>query len=300
MSAIQRRRTLAVTASAAAVVAAVSLGAAAQPRPKGGPAPKGSTSARPATSAAASSSSSPAEPPRGLAIGQVADEAARGLGAVPAGALVVTGPLTSDVEAPRGDDLALRVAAQLAGKLTASKVHAQVQPLGPARAAAGRAGALVFVSPEIAKGVLRVSVDLYPVVSNGWERVRNPLPAPRAHAFAQAPIDAEVRAFLAPIVLERAQIHRARHDEGEIVAIGCGDVDQDGGLDLVTVSHARVAVGRLSPNVVVRLDAGGSARVRPRRRPNPWVLPALTSASTWASPPRSPWRRPPSLPPRPG
>ena len=228
------------------LVGAVTFGASAQPRPKGGPAPKGSASARPPSSAPASSSSgAPTEPPRGLAIGQVAEEAARGLGAVPAGALVVTGPLTSDVEAPRGDDLALRVAAQLAGKLTAAKVHGQVQPLGPARAAAGRASALVFVAPEIAKGVLRVSVDLYPVVSNGWERVRNPLPAPRAHGFAQAPIDAEVRAFLAPIVLERAQIHRARHDEGEVVAVGCGDVDQDGGLDLVVVSHSRVAIGRL-------------------------------------------------------
>ncbi|MBL8611631.1 MAG: hypothetical protein JNL38_30090 [Myxococcales bacterium] len=218
--------------------------ALAQPRPPAGkgPAPKGSASS---SSRPPASSSAPPEAPRGLAITQAVDEVAKALGAQPGGALVVAGPLVSDVEAPKGDELALRVAAQLAGRLVAAKAHPQTQPLAVARATAGRASALAYVAVEIAKGALRVTVDLYPVVSNGWERVRNPLPAPRAHGFAQAPIDAEVRSFLAPIVLERAQIHKAKHEEGEVVAVGCGDVDEDGGLELVVVSRTRVALGRL-------------------------------------------------------
>jgi hypothetical protein len=82
-------------------------------------------------------------------------------------------------------------------------------------------------------------------VSNGWERLRNPVPGPRAHAFASVALDAEVRSFMAPVPLEKAEIHKAKHDETDVVAIGCGDVDQDGGLELVLVSRTRVLIGKL-------------------------------------------------------
>ena len=180
------------------------------------------------------------------AVDTVSQDAAQGLGATPAAVVVVAAPLVTDTPAPRGDEMTLRIAALVAGRLGAgAKAHPQVAQLATARAIAGRASALVYVQGEIAKGDLRATLDVYPSMANGWDRVRNPLPSPTSHAFAAAKIDAEVRAFLAPLVLEQASVHRARHDEGEVLAAACGDIDGDGGDELVLVSRARVAMGRV-------------------------------------------------------
>jgi hypothetical protein len=129
----------------------------------------------------------------------------------------------------------------------ATRAHAGTATLAQARGLAGRGGGrLVFVQPAIAKGLLRVTFDGYPSSSNGWDRVRNPEPPPSSHAFAEAPIDAEVRAFLAPIPLEHASVHRAKHDEGDVLAAACGDLDGDGGMELVLVSRTRVAAGHVN------------------------------------------------------
>jgi hypothetical protein len=113
-----------------------------------------------------------------------------------------------------------------------------------ARNAAARSTAVVYLQVELQKGVLRVTADEHPVVSNSWDRVRNPQPPPRSHAFAQAPIDAEVRSLLTPIALERSAVHRYRQDDAEIAALACGDTDGDGGLELLLVSRSKVALGR--------------------------------------------------------
>jgi hypothetical protein len=177
----------------------------------------------------------------------LATELAKGIGQVPPAAVVVASPLASDVAGTvRGDELALRVASLAAGKLGGTtRAHDHPTQLAGARAVAGRGGALVYLSLEIARGELRVTADLYPVMSNGWDRIRIPAPPPRAHAFVSVPLDAEVRAFLPAITLEQAQLHKARHEEGEVLAAACGDADGDGGMDLVLVSKARVSLGNV-------------------------------------------------------
>jgi hypothetical protein len=168
------------------------------------------------------------------------------LGQAPSAVVVVAAPLVSDVPAPKGDELAARVAALVAGRIGAgAKAHPQAAALATARAIAGRASALVFVQTELSKGDLRATVDVYPSMANAWDRIRNPLPAPTGHAFASAKLDAEVRSFLAPLLLEQASVHKARHDEGDVLAAACGDVDGDGGDEIVLVSRARVSVGRI-------------------------------------------------------
>lgn len=181
------------------------------------------------------------------ALASIATRAAKAA-AAPGPALVVAAPLASDVQAPRGDELTERLAQLIAGALGGA-THAAAHPstLAQARVLAGKESArLVFVQPVIVRGVLRVTLDAYPGASNGWDRVRNPEPPPSGHAFFDAPIDAEVRAFLATIPLEHAGVHRATHEEGDVLAAACGDLDGDGGLDLVLVSRTRVVSGHVN------------------------------------------------------
>ncbi|MEZ4261617.1 MAG: hypothetical protein R3B36_21240 [Polyangiaceae bacterium] len=221
-----------VGAAAAALLFVYSTYSLAQ-APKAAPAPPASGSA-----------SAPPPPADARALSAIADAIGKDLGAAANGALVVASPLKSDAAAPRGAELSARIASLLAGKLGA-RAHPSAATLASARALSGRASSLVFASVEIVGGALRVTVDLYPVVGNSWDRLRNPLPGPKAHAFAQAPIDAEVRAFLAPTPLEQAKVHKASLAETDVLAVACGDLDQDGGLELAIVSRDRVALGKL-------------------------------------------------------
>ena len=188
---------------------------------------------------------STAPPLHASALLHISAEVAKGMGQVPPGAIVVASAIASDIPAPKADELAVRIAAQVAGKIGVAKAHPQPAALAVARGVSGRAASLVYLQIEIAKGELRVTADLYPVVSNGWERLRNPVPGPRAHAFAMASLDAEVRGFLTPVLLEQATVHRVRHEEGEVLAVGCGDVDGDGGNELVLVTRQRVSIAKI-------------------------------------------------------
>jgi hypothetical protein len=211
------------------------------------------------------------------ALSVMAPELARGLGAVPARTIVVVAPLTADVPAPHGDELALRLGSLIGGQLGAGALtHARAEPLSVAEALAAKSGALLYVQTEVAGGQLRATADLYPVLSNGWDRARASLPAPRAHAFASAPIDAEVRAFLPPLSLERAAVHKARHDLGEVLAVSCGDVDGDGN-ELLLVTRTTVARGRIVGGKFVSSYAAPWAMLAPPL-PVPIREPLATSA----------------------
>lgn len=234
-------------------------------RPK--PAPPASAPAPPSTPAAIPAPTS--------AVVHVASEIARALGQVPAGALVAASPLVSDVAAPKANDLAVRVATQIAGRIGAAHAHPQPASLATARGASGRAASLVYVQLEIAKGELRATADLYPVVSNAWERLRNPAPGPRAHAFVTAPTDAEVRAFLEPIVLEKASVHKAEHEETNVLAIGCGDVDADGGLEIALATESRVVLAKLRGGKLDVVRAAAWAKLA-SRAPVPMREPAAS------------------------
>jgi hypothetical protein len=180
-------------------------------------------------------------------VGTTTTQVAAGLGNVPSGALVVASPLESDV-APspnRSDELAMRVAQLVAGRIPGAHAATKTGTLDQARANASRSSQLVYVRVQIQKGQLRLTVDAYPVVKNVWDRARLPPPPPSGHAYAAAPMDAEVRAFFPPLPLELGQIHKATHGEGEVLAAACGDLDGDGAAELVLVSRERVALGRL-------------------------------------------------------
>jgi hypothetical protein len=177
------------------------------------------------------------------ALEALAREAAQ-LGPIVGPALVVAAPLVSDRSA-RAEDLPLRLGALVAAQLGAeAKAYPQSGPLPLARAAAGRQ-ALVFVRVAIALGEVRMTAELYPPLANSWDRIASPPARPTRQAVATAKVDAQVRALLPALTLDRASVKRFRHDEEDVLALACGDVDGDGSDDLLVLSRRRIALGRL-------------------------------------------------------
>ena len=227
----------------AIVTLAIPDGALAQPKP---PPPPPAPSPAPAP---------PLPPPlQGrTAIARVAESLARDLARAPGRALVASGMVTSDASAPRGAQLSGALAAQLAGrKSSAWRARAEPSPLAAARDAARAEGALVYLTVDIANGKLRVTADVYPVPRSVWARLRDAQPGPIAHAYAEAPLDAEVRSYLDKIPLVGATVDRAKNFEGDVVALACGDLDEDGSPEILVVGRRRVSVvnlrgGRVHP-----------------------------------------------------
>jgi hypothetical protein len=222
----------------AVVVACLSRGTrAAPPAPPGGAARAG-----PAPAGASSAPSTGTAPAFGSTLTQIVAALAADLG-VDTKPMVCAAALRSDEPAPRGAELAGKLAVLLAGKVGGA---GKPEPLSLAAAetAARRAGWLVYVEAEIARGQLRVTADVFRATRNVWERVRQPVPAPMAHAYAAGRIDGEVRSYLAPVPLVGTRIDRATVDDKDLVALACGDIDDDGAAEIVTLSRRRIAIGR--------------------------------------------------------
>jgi hypothetical protein len=188
----------------------------------------------------------------GGSLDALAKEASR-LGPIAGPVVVVAAPLTSD-EPGDVDGLplhvAMLVAAELGGAVTA---HPHSATLAGARIAAGRARTLVFIRTSVAHGDVHVAADLYAGAVNVWDRVRNPGAALLRQTAATAKIDAQTRAHLTPLALNRAPVQRYRLDEEDVVAAACGDVDGDGREELLLVSRQGVSLGHLQ-------DGGFSAQ----------------------------------------
>jgi hypothetical protein len=200
---------------------------------------------------------------RGTALGRVAQALAASLdGAVPPGAPVIAAPLASDAPAPRGAELARTLASLVADRLGLSSPPSPL-PFDAARAAARGQRALVYVRPTIAAGKLRATADVVPARRTRWARLRDPTPAPIAHAFAEAWVDAEVRAHLQPIPLTALAPVRGRALEPGVVAAACDDLDADGAPEIVTVSRARVVVSRLRDGKVLPVHTTAWSELAP-------------------------------------
>jgi hypothetical protein len=178
------------------------------------------------------------------ALSELGCELRRSLPTLPAGTLVISAPLASDAAVKSPDALASRLAHVVAGALGA-KASDETAQLTTARTLASSAGTLLHLRPEIAQGELRVIADLYPVPRSFWDRVRDPHPSPSAHTFASRRLDPELRTFFPPVPLVARRIDKATTTEPAPVAVGCGDVDADGALEVVLVGRHRISVGRI-------------------------------------------------------
>ncbi len=201
---------------------------------------------------------------RAGALAHTACALARGLQDTPSGVLVVAAPVTSDARVDKTRALGARVAELLAGVLGRGARHApDATTLGNARVLAAGASGLLFVRAEIARGQFRVTADLYEAHARFWQRVRDPAPAPRAHAFASSRLDAELRSFLLPVPLVARSIERARTSGDEILAVACDDTDGDGALELVWVGRRHVGIGRIRQRQLTPLFARAWSELSP-------------------------------------
>jgi hypothetical protein len=185
--------------------------------------------------------------------------------------LVVSAPFTADTKVAVG--LSARLASLVAAALgRGAKSVGEPATLGHAQTLASRAPALVYLAPELAGGELRVRADAYRVPRRFWDRVRSPLPVPLVHAFATRRIDAEIRTFLPPVPLVARRLDHATSPEKGILAVGCGDTDDDGALEIVVAGRhqilsGRVRAGKLVPNAAAAWNDLSPVAPSPLRQP---------------------------------
>lgn len=198
------------------------------------------------------------------AISEISCELSRALGAVPARALVVAAPLDKKTTVANKSALVGRITRVMAGAI-GHQARGSDQPAGLARARslASQAGTLLYLEPRIARGQLQVTADVYPVPRNFWDRVRDPEPSPTHHAFASRRIDAEIRSFLPPVRLVVSHVDKAASPERDAVALGCGDVQGDGALELVLAGRHGIHVGRIRSGKLVPRASVAWASVSP-------------------------------------
>ena len=204
----------------------------------------------------------PAVDPIETSVGRLSRALASAIGDAAPNALVSSSPLTTDAVAPRASALSSLLAVTVASRLGRG-AHPRRDPvaLPMAMDEARRAGVLVALDVALFKGKVRVTADVYRLPKTVWGAAREPAPVPIAHAFAEAPFDGEIRAYLEPIPLTAARIDRASGVEADVLAIACGELE--GGLAIVTLGRRRVTSLRVRGGVVVPLAAHAWSELSP-------------------------------------
>lgn len=169
---------------------------------------------------------------------------AQQLGAGARGASVTVQELKSDRALPSQDALRERVQSVVAAALGASS---------------GRSKLRIELSVEKAGGTLRVRAELRRALGL-WQRLRHDRPQSEARAFAEVPLDAELRALIPPPPLVVSETLKVKAPDRGVVALACGPLAADGGQELVLVSRSFVRVGRIQGRAFVeRAKAAWSA-----------------------------------------
>lgn len=165
---------------------------------------------------------------------------------LPEGTLLATAPLTTDVPIERSTELVERMLRVLGGTLGATlKLHTTPVPLGEARRLASRSGRLLYLTPELREGRLRLTADVYEQARAFWDRVKAPESGPVQHAYAERLADAELRSFLPrpPLLVSRKD--SAPLPERPLLSMACGSSDPNQGELLYFVGRRRISAGRL-------------------------------------------------------
>lgn len=183
---------------------------------------------------------------QGTSLGQVACEIARALPATQGPVRVKVAGIHSPLRMERADELAARLARAVAGALGE---NARTEPLEAQQRAGGSTSRvpLLVLQAELTRERFSVNAELLPAARKFWDRFRPGEAGAVQRAHATRPLDAELAAHLPPVPLVLTRVDKARIDEPS-VALACGDVDGDGGLEIVSVGRRRIQVGRIAGN----------------------------------------------------
>jgi hypothetical protein len=180
------------------------------------------------------------------ALSELACELGRGLGERARGALVVGAEPSTDAKVAVRPELAVRLAALVAGSLGPG-ASAWPKPESDAHARLIGAGSrpLVVLRTVLRGERVEVTADALASRPRLWQRLRGAKAGALAHAFAERPIDGEVRSFLPAVPLLARDVRRVNGSDPDVIAVACGDVDGDGAAEIATVGRYRVSLGRL-------------------------------------------------------
>lgn len=160
--------------------------------------------------------------------------------------LVASAPLRSDVTLERAEELTERLVRVMGGAL-GSGLHLHPAPvsLAEARRLSARHGRLLYLTPELQQGHLRLTADVYLQARAFWDRVKAPVSGPVQHAFAERLADGEIRSFLprAPVVVSRRD--SAVLPDRPVLALACGELAPGRGDQVAFVGRRRVTLARL-------------------------------------------------------
>jgi len=206
-----------------------------------------------AVAASAAQAEPPAEPsscqPSQGSLAFIGCRLAQQLGPSARGASVTVVDLKTDRELPAPDALKERTRSVVAMALPARGGDAKLEP----------SKLRVELSIEKSGGVLRVTADVRRALGL-WQRVRHEKPRAEQHAFAEAPLDAELSALIPPPPLVVSEVVKMKAPERGIIALACGPLGDDGGQELALVSRSNVRVGRIAGRAFVeRRKAAWSA-----------------------------------------
>lgn len=131
------------------------------------------------------------------------------------------------------------------GAPLAQKRLTQALGLNEARTEARRRNlALLYVEPSLRNGTLSLDVTFTQWPSSFWQRVLLPQGTVTHHSLLKESADEVLRRLLPPPKGLLTTLLKFPNPVHSPVALACGDLDQDGGAELLIVGRHEIAVGR--------------------------------------------------------
>jgi hypothetical protein len=190
--------------------------------------------------------------------GALAEIACELSGSLPLRGAILTVAAESPVGVPSGPGAALaeRIAGTVASASTGRGATATALPGGPAlvtaRTRLGPGGMLLYLTPDLARGALRVTATLHVPGRTIWDRVKDPAPSPRETATAHRSVDAEIQTLLGTVSLAKlGPTSKVPHGVPDVVAASCAPFPErtaDGSLEVFLLGRQRVLIGQVEGN----------------------------------------------------
>lgn len=197
------------------------------------------------------------------ALGEIACELGRGLGAAARAALVVATPPAAEGARPRAE-LGVRLATLVSGVLgSGAAAWPSAESGARARTLGDGKRPVVVLELSLRGDRIEVTADVFVGRQRFWQRLRGARPGPIAHAFAERAIDAEVRAFLPKVPLVAREVRKVGGLDPDVVAVACGDLTGDGEPEIAAVGRQRVALGRIRSDRFEPLAARAWSELEP-------------------------------------